>query len=168
MKHGIKLTACALALSALVGAAAVAAPTKIEFWHIGTAATDKAFYQGVVDAYTKAHPDVTINLTILENEAFKSKLTTVMQSGTPPDVFHSWGLGVLAEYAKAGLLKDITKDVKGTAWGNSMAPGARRLAGLRIRRQTVRRPLRHGRHHLLVQQGPPRQGRLQVLSNRLG
>ena len=41
----------------------------------------------------------------------------------PPDVFHSWGGGTMAEYAKAGLLKDITKFVKGTDWGNSMAPG---------------------------------------------
>jgi ABC-type sugar transport system, periplasmic component len=98
-------------------------PVKISFWHIGTAATDKAFYQGVVDEYEKAHPNVTIDVTVLENEAFKSKLTTVMQSGNPPDIFHSWGGGVLAEYAKAGLLKDISKDVKGTAFGNSMAPG---------------------------------------------
>jgi raffinose/stachyose/melibiose transport system substrate-binding protein len=96
---------------------------KVSFWHIGTAATDKAYYQGVVDAFMKAHPNVTIDMTILENEAFKTKLTTVMQSGNPPDVFHSWGGGVLAEYAKAGLLRDITKYSKGTAWGKSMAPG---------------------------------------------
>lgn len=95
----------------------------VNFWHIGTAATDKAYYQGVVDAYTKLHPNVTIEMTILENEAFKSKLTTVMQSGTPPDVFHSWGGGTLAEYAKAGLLRDITKFTKDTDWGKSMASG---------------------------------------------
>jgi raffinose/stachyose/melibiose transport system substrate-binding protein len=123
MNRKVRLTVIAFAFALLVPVLATAAPTKIEFWHIGTAATDKAFYQGVVDAYTKAHPDVTIEMTILENEAFKSKLTTVMQSGNPPDVFHSWGGGVLAEYAKAGLLKDITKDVKGTAWGKSMADG---------------------------------------------
>jgi raffinose/stachyose/melibiose transport system substrate-binding protein len=123
MKRGLKFAAFAFALLALAGAAAWSDPTKVQFWHIGTAATDKAFYQGVVDAYMKAHPDVTIEMTILENEAFKSKLTTVMQSGNPPDVFHSWGGGVLAEYAKAGLLKDITKDVKGSGWYSSMAPG---------------------------------------------
>jgi raffinose/stachyose/melibiose transport system substrate-binding protein len=95
----------------------------VNFWHIGTAATDKAYYQGVVDAYTKAHPNVTIEMTILENEAFKSKLATVMQSGTPPDVFHSWGGGTLAHYAKAGLLRDITKFTKDTDGGTSMASG---------------------------------------------
>jgi raffinose/stachyose/melibiose transport system substrate-binding protein len=46
-----------------------------------------------------------------------------MQSGTPPDIFHSWGGGVLAEYAKAGLLRDISKFTKGTDYGKSMAAG---------------------------------------------
>jgi raffinose/stachyose/melibiose transport system substrate-binding protein len=110
----------------IVGVAASLGAQKketINFWHIGTADTDKALYQTVMDEYMKAHPNVTIEVTILENEAFKTKLTTVMQSGTPPDLFHSWGGGVLAEYARAGLLRDITKFTKGTAWGNSMAPG---------------------------------------------
>ena len=114
----------ALVLVLLAPIATFAAnPVKVSFWHIGTAASDKAYYQSVVDAYMKAHPDVTIEVTVLENEAFKSKLSTLMQSGSPPDIFHSWGGGVLAEYAKAGLLRDITKQVKGTAWGNSMAGG---------------------------------------------
>ncbi len=96
---------------------------KVTWWHIGTADTDKNFNQSVADAYMAAHPNVEIEITVLENEAFKSKLATVMQSGNPPDVFHSWGGGTMAEYAKAGLLKDITKSVSGTDWGNSMASG---------------------------------------------
>jgi raffinose/stachyose/melibiose transport system substrate-binding protein len=104
-------------------AAFAAAPVKVSFWHIGVAATDKAYFQSIVDQYMKAHPNVTIEVTILENEAFKAKTATLMQSGNPPDVFQSWGGGLMAEYAAAGLLRDITKDVKGTAWGNSMGQG---------------------------------------------
>lgn len=96
---------------------------KISFWHIGTADTDKNFYQTAVNEFMAANPNVEIEVTVLENEAFKSKVATLMQSGNPPDVFHSWGGGTMAEYAKAGLLKDITKFVNGTEWGNSMAPG---------------------------------------------
>jgi len=95
----------------------------VNWWHIGTADNDKALNQTFADEYMKAHPGVKIEITVLENEAFKTKLTTVMQSGNPPDLFHSWGGGVMAEYAKAGLLRDISKYVKGTAFGNSMAPG---------------------------------------------
>lgn len=123
MKRTAQLAALVMAFALVVPALAMAAPTVVNWWHIGTAANDRAMYQGWADAYMKLHPDVDVQVTVLENEAFKSKLTTVMQSGDPPDLFHSWGGGVMAEYAKAGLLRDISKFVKGTAFGNSMAPG---------------------------------------------
>jgi len=90
----------------------------VNWWHITTGDPGKAVWQSMADAYMKANPGVKINITILENDAFKTKLTTVMQSGSPPDLFQSWGGGVMAEYARAGLLKDISGDLKGS-WGDS-------------------------------------------------
>lgn len=114
--------ACLVGLLVLLpGLALFAAPVKFSFWHIGTSPADRAYWQGLADQYQKMNPNVTIDVTVLENEAFKSKVTTLMQSGNPPDVFHSWGGGVMAEYAKAGLLRDITREVK--SWGKLMAPG---------------------------------------------
>ena len=123
MRSTTRLAALVLALAIAAPALVIAAPTVVNWWHIGTAANDRAMYQGFADAYMKLHPEVQIQITVLENEAYKAKLTTVMQSGDPPDLFHSWGGGVMAEYAKAGLLRDISKFVKGTSFGNSMAPG---------------------------------------------
>jgi raffinose/stachyose/melibiose transport system substrate-binding protein len=65
----------------------------------------------VIADYEKAHPNVKIEITNLENEAMKAKLATFMQSGDPPDLFHSWGGGVLKTYADAGLLRDITPEL---------------------------------------------------------
>jgi len=121
MKIGFKLIVFALLLALAGSSSLSAAPTKVSFWHIGVAANDRAFYENLKAEYEKAHPDVTVEITVLENEAFKAKLATLMQSGTPPDIFHSWGGGTLAEYARAGLLRDISKFAKGTAWGDSMA-----------------------------------------------
>ena len=109
--------------------AATQAPAKkvtITWWHISTQADQKAFLQKKADEYMAMHPNVTIEITVLENEAFKSKLTTVMQSGEPPDIFHSWGGGVLNEYAKAGLLRNINSDLDadGSAWRNTFGAGA--------------------------------------------
>jgi raffinose/stachyose/melibiose transport system substrate-binding protein len=103
-----------------------AQPVTINWWHISTADNHKAAFQKMADDYMAAHPNVTINITVLENEAFKSKLTTVMQSGEPPDIFQSWGGGVMNEYATAGLLRDITPelDADGGAWRNTFASGA--------------------------------------------
>ncbi len=95
----------------------------IEWWHITTLDEHKAVWQAMADTYMSDHPNVTINITVLENEAFKSKLPTVMQSGEPPDLFQSWGGGTMNEYAKAGLLRDITPEITGE-WGDSFGAGA--------------------------------------------
>ncbi|MDY6867767.1 MAG: extracellular solute-binding protein, partial [Chloroflexota bacterium] len=103
-----------------------AEPVTIEWWHITTADEQKAVWQKLADEYMEMHPNVTIEITVLENEAFKTKLTTVMQSGTPPDIFQSWGGGTMNEYAAAGLMKDITADLdaNGGEWRDTFAPGA--------------------------------------------
>ncbi len=52
------------------------APVTINWWHITTGEPGKTIFQGIADAYTAAHPNVTIKITVLENEAFKTKLAT--------------------------------------------------------------------------------------------
>jgi len=101
-------------------------PVTVTWWHISTGETHKAVWQKLADEYTALHPNVTVEIQVLENEAFKTKLTTVMQSGEPPDIFQSWGGGAMNEYANAGLLKDITPDLDadGGAWRNTFAQGA--------------------------------------------
>jgi raffinose/stachyose/melibiose transport system substrate-binding protein len=80
----------------------------------------------MADDYMAAHPNVNIEITVLENEAFKTKLTTVLQSGEVPDIFQSWGGSGLAEQMDASLLKDITADLDadGGKWRKSFAPSA--------------------------------------------
>ena len=98
----------------------------ITWWHISTKDPALSDWQKMADDYMAAHPNVTIEITVLENEAFKTKLTTVMQSGEVPDIFQSWGGGTLKEQIDAGLLKDITADLDadGSAWRDTFAPGA--------------------------------------------
>ncbi len=99
-------------------------PVTISWWHLDTQDKQKAAWQKLADDYMAKNPNVKIEITVLENESYKQKISTVMQSGNPPDIFRSWGGGVMNEYAKAGLLKDITGKIKGTAWGNSIGKGA--------------------------------------------
>jgi raffinose/stachyose/melibiose transport system substrate-binding protein len=105
---------------------AAQAKVTITWYHITTAENQKAVWQKLADEYQAAHPNVTIQITVMENEAFKTKMTTLMQSGNPPDIFQSWGGGVMNAYAEAGLLQDITPqlDADGGAWRNTFSPGA--------------------------------------------
>jgi raffinose/stachyose/melibiose transport system substrate-binding protein len=94
----------------------------VNWWHISTTDPAKTVFQSIADAYHTAHPNVTIKITILENEAFKTKLATELQAGNVPDLFQSWGGGIMAAQADAGMLKDITSDV--ASWKDTINPGA--------------------------------------------
>jgi raffinose/stachyose/melibiose transport system substrate-binding protein len=94
----------------------------LDWWHITTGDPGKTDFQTIADAYTAAHPNVTIKITVLENEAFKTKLATQIQAGDVPDLFQSWGGGIMAAQADAGALKDITGDI--ASWKDTINAGA--------------------------------------------
>jgi raffinose/stachyose/melibiose transport system substrate-binding protein len=96
-------------------------PVTVDWWHITTGDPGKADFQAAADAYTADHPNVTIKITVLENEAFKTKLSTTAAADYP-DLFQSWGGGIMADQAEAGLLKDITADI--ADWKDTINPGA--------------------------------------------
>ncbi len=97
--------------------------TKIVWWHISTQEDQRENWQNLANAFVKEHPEVSIEITVLENEAFKAKLATAMQSGSPPDIFQSWGGGVLKQYGDAGLVQDLTPALQQNGWGDSFQPG---------------------------------------------
>jgi raffinose/stachyose/melibiose transport system substrate-binding protein len=97
--------------------------TKIVWWHISTVPEQRANWENLAKTYVKDHPDVSIEITVLENEAFKAKLATGMQSGSPPDIFQSWGGGVLKQYGDAGLVQDLTSALGQNGWGDNFQPG---------------------------------------------
>jgi raffinose/stachyose/melibiose transport system substrate-binding protein len=100
---------------------AAAEPVEVNWWHITTGEPGKGDFQAIADAYMADHPNVKINITVLENEAFKTKLAATPPDGYP-DLFQSWGGGTMAAQADAGLLKDITTDI--ADWKDTVNPGA--------------------------------------------
>ncbi|MBL6675557.1 MAG: carbohydrate ABC transporter substrate-binding protein [Alphaproteobacteria bacterium] len=50
----------------------------------------------------------TVVLQYLENESLKAKLPTMLQSNDKPDIFYSWGGGVMYDQARAGFLRDVS------------------------------------------------------------
>ena len=84
----------------------------INWWHIQNTDPMLSVWAKLAKDFEAAHPGVKINITPLENEAFKAKLTTVTQAGNPPDLFHSWGGGVLEQQVNAGLVKELGDEAK--------------------------------------------------------
>jgi raffinose/stachyose/melibiose transport system substrate-binding protein len=97
-------------------------PVEIDWWHIQNNDPGKADWQAMVDAFTAEHPNVKINITVMENEAFKAALQTNLQAGDVPDLFQSWGGGGLREQVQAGLVQDITAAT--ADWIGDLGPAA--------------------------------------------
>jgi len=124
------LTACVApgAAPASSGGAAQSNPNKqvtIRWWHIWPADTspEGMNWQKLADAYMKDHPNVKVEITIIPNDPYKEKLATNMQAGDPPDLFQTWGGGVLWQYADAGLVQDLTDALKQDTWGDNFVAG---------------------------------------------
>ena len=86
---------------------------EIDWWHIQNNDPGLSDWQAMADAFTAENPGVKINITVMENEAFKAALQTNLQAGDVPDLFQSWGGGGLREQVDAGLVRDVTDDVAG-------------------------------------------------------
>ncbi|WP_437172279.1 ABC transporter substrate-binding protein [Marinovum sp. F03] len=72
---------------------------------------EQAFYERAEAAYEAQNPGVDVVFEYIANEAYKSKLPTLLQSNARPDIFYSWGGQTLVEQAEAGFLKDISGEI---------------------------------------------------------
>ena len=61
------------------GASKSGGPVTIEWWHIQNNDPMKTIWADAAKQYEADHPNVKIKITVLENEAFKTKLTTIRQ-----------------------------------------------------------------------------------------
>ena len=99
-----------IALAAMLGLALMApvqAQTVVKHLHITSIPAEVELMNSIAADFMAQNPDIKVELPFLENEAFKAKLTTLLQSADAPDVFHSWGGGVFYEQAAAGVLRPI-------------------------------------------------------------
>jgi raffinose/stachyose/melibiose transport system substrate-binding protein len=121
-------TSASTAPSTGPSSAATSEPSKaaeavtITWYHIQNNDPGLSLWKKLADEYTAAHPNVKIDIQVNENEAFKTKLTTLLQQGDVPDLFQTWGGGGLRQQVEAGLVKDITADI--ASWKDTINPGA--------------------------------------------
>jgi raffinose/stachyose/melibiose transport system substrate-binding protein len=115
-----RLLVAATGLTLAAGAAA--ADTTVKWLHIEVNPAQVKIWDEVARAYEAAHPGVKIEMQFLENEAYKAKLPTILQSKDRPHIIYSWAGGVLKTQIEAGVLEEITDQVKG--YSDTITPAA--------------------------------------------
>jgi raffinose/stachyose/melibiose transport system substrate-binding protein len=120
------------------------AQTTIKWLHLEANPDRLATWEEIAAAYEEANPDVTVEFQFLENEAFKAKLPTLLQSNEAPSMFYTWGGGVLKAQSETGAIRDLTAamDADGGAWRNEVSPAA--VDGLSIDGKVWAAPVQSG------------------------
>ncbi|RKY21000.1 MAG: hypothetical protein DRP90_02765 [Planctomycetota bacterium] len=78
--------------------------TVLTFWHIQNYSPTREVIDAAVKRFLASHSGVEVKVTAMRNDDYKTKLELAFRAGDPPDVFHTWGGGMLADKARAGLL----------------------------------------------------------------
>ena len=108
------LKRAAVAASVLLLTAGVAvAQTTIKWLHLEVNPNQVKIWEEVAHDFESKNPGVKIELQFLENEAYKAKLPSMLQSKDRPHIIYSWAGGVLKSQIEAGVLEDITAPMAG-------------------------------------------------------
>lgn len=112
-RAGGALAAIALGVLGIGASGSARAAAKVRVLAVEPAdPKEKEVNARTIQEFEAANPGTKVEFEYLENEAFKTKLPTVLQSGKRPHLFYSWAGGVYAEQARNGLVKDLTPAVK--------------------------------------------------------
>ncbi|CAN0384487.1 unnamed protein product, partial [Phaeothamnion confervicola] len=117
----IRFTA-SLAAAAMMFCGPAVAQTTVKWLHIEANPAQVKIWEEAARAYEAKTPGVKIEMQFLENEAYKAKLPTILQSRDRPHVIYSWGGGVMKTQIEAGVIEDITNQVKG--FTDNLSPSA--------------------------------------------
>jgi len=134
MKTSRFLTGALLALltTVLVGGAFAADKVTIRIMTRWAGSDPQAAFLASVKAdFLKTHPNVVIqDDSIADEAAFNNKLKIDIATGTPPSIFWFPAIAGLLDWAKAGVLMDITPMLADKAWSSGFIPGTTELWSL--------------------------------------
>lgn len=85
-----------------------AAQTTVKWLHIEANPNQVKIWEEVARDFEAKNAGVKVEMQYLENEAYKAKAPTLLQSRDRPHIIYSWAGGVLKAQVEAGVLEDIT------------------------------------------------------------
>jgi multiple sugar transport system substrate-binding protein len=116
--HSMRVRAALAAAAVTLGAAAHAGTLDINIAFKG--AGQRAVWQSTLDAFHKAHPDINVHTTFVDEETYKVQLPAWLTTVAPDIV--TWHAGErMAYYAKRGLFEDLSGDWAKNGWSGMYA-----------------------------------------------
>lgn len=74
----------------------------LTMWCIATKSdSNRASYEKAIDEMGKKYPDIKLDWSATENEAYKTKIKTAVSGNSMPDIFFTWSCAFLGDFVKA-------------------------------------------------------------------
>ena len=89
-------------------AATPAEKVSLTMWHLQVTEPMPTIIQDSMDRYMADNPNSTVEVTVMQNDAYKTKLQIAMSSGSMPDIYPHWSGGPMNEYIESDKVADIT------------------------------------------------------------
>ncbi|MCE8039124.1 ABC transporter substrate-binding protein [Halomonas sp. KM-1] len=110
--RGKRWLAAAVALTSGLAAFAAAADTTVRVLRVEISDVEKRYYDNIIAEYEAQNPGVNVVFEYIANEAYKTRLPTLLQSNQRPDIFYSWGGEGLRDQVEAGFVRDLTEEMQ--------------------------------------------------------
>lgn len=123
-RRALKSACTAMSLAVLMSLATTTghADIVLKVAHVETNPDEIALWNRIGKDYATSHPGVSVQFQYLENEAYKAKLPTMLQSQDRPAIIYSWAGGVMRAQIDAGYVRPLGEAAQGLA--GTMAPSA--------------------------------------------
>ena len=89
------------------GASAQTSGATLQFITPAAVGRERELYQGFIDQFQQANPDIKVNVSFEAWADYMTKLPTILASGAVPDVIHQH-VSVVQDYGARGALMDLT------------------------------------------------------------
>ncbi len=97
-------------------------PVTLDWWMIGDEPLIPV-WEGVVESFEAANPNISVNLTLFPNEAYKTAIEVALASDEPPDVFFNWPGEDTARLVRDGLVANLDAYADQHGWNDELASG---------------------------------------------
>ncbi len=86
------------------------AKTTLTLWTIWNTEPRKSALDAIAAEFEKQHPDIDVQVTTLEPDAYKTRIRVVLSGDNPPDIYFVWsGEKMLHNFVRGGRAADITQ-----------------------------------------------------------
>jgi len=95
-----------------VNYACFATKTTITYWDKHAESPEREAWEAMVKKFNKEHPDIFVKATFYGNKPYETKIRVGYRGGNPPDVAGMYNGEDLFEFARSGLIEDLTSWVE--------------------------------------------------------